>query len=67
VKSYSRYNSEKLKELVKVDFLGVIEAVDAGQKIILNQKFKEDTINQIIDEDIYSCWESILHMPIALQ
>ncbi|HEY5463291.1 MAG TPA: hypothetical protein VIJ95_08540 [Hanamia sp.] len=67
MKSYSRYNSEKLKELIKVDFLGVIEAVDDGQKIILNQKFKEDTINQIIDEDIYSCWESIWHMPIALQ
>lgn len=51
MRSYSYYDSEELKELLKGDFNDAIDAVNKEHKIIFNSKFKDDVINQMCYTD----------------
>ncbi|MEO6870113.1 MAG: asparagine synthase C-terminal domain-containing protein, partial [Ginsengibacter sp.] len=53
MRSYSYYDSKELKELLKGDFNGAIDALNKEHKIIFNSKFKGDEINQMCNTDIH--------------
>lgn len=53
MRSYSYYDSEELRELLKEDFNNAIDAVNNEHKIIFNSKFEGDIINQMCHTDIH--------------
>jgi len=52
MRSYSYYDSNQLKELVKPDYWSGIDAINKEHEEKFNAKFKNDPINQICNTDI---------------
>ena len=52
MRSYSYYDTNQLKELVKADYWTGVDAINKEHKEILNSKFKNDNINRICNTDI---------------
>ena len=52
MRSYSYYDTNQLKELVKADYWTGVDAINKEHKEILNSKFKDDNINRICNTDI---------------
>lgn len=52
MRSYSYYDTDQLKELMKTDYWAGVDAINDEHKKIFNSKFKSDNINRICNTDI---------------
>lgn len=52
MRSYSYYDTDELKELLKADYWQGIEAINTEHKEIFDSKFKDDPFNRICNTDI---------------